>query len=53
MRYLNRLKKDDGYGFISWGIGAFHWIPQYRQLNLVWIKDGEWQSRTLITLRPH
>lgn len=53
MRYLNRLKKDDGYGFISWGIGPFHWIPQYRQLNLVWIKDGEWQSRTLITLRPH
>ena len=53
MRYFNRLKNDDGYGLISWKIGPFQWIPEHRQLNLLWIKNGEWQSRTLITLRPY
>jgi len=41
-------KEIDHEGIVFWTFGPFQWIPNYREINWIWVKDGEWQSKTLL-----
>lgn len=41
-------KQIDALGTVIWTFGRIQWIPEYREINWLWIKQAEWQSTTLL-----
>lgn len=44
-----KIRKEVGYrGETNWKFGRLYWIPENREICWSWLKEGEWQSKTLL-----